>query len=58
MMRKFVVYNWLVLAVLSVMVGIYITVFETFLKDKAYLYFLLSGIFGLVFIKQKNKHKL
>ena len=57
-MRKIVVYNWLVLAVLSLMVGIYITVFETFLKDKAYLYFVLAVVFGLVFYKQKNKHHL
>jgi hypothetical protein len=57
-MRKFIVYNWLVLAVLSIMVGVYITIFETFIKDKAYLYFILSGVFGLVFYKQKAKHKL
>lgn len=57
-MRKLVVYNWLVLAVLAVMVGIYISIFESFFKDKAYLYFLLSGGFGLLFYKQKIKHNL
>ncbi len=57
-MRKFIVYNWLVLAVLSVMVGLYITIFETFLRDKAYLYLILAAIFGLLFYKQKLKHKV
>lgn len=55
-MRKWIVYNWLVLAVLSLLVSIYISIFESFLKDKGYLYVVLSLVFGLLFYKQKNKH--
>lgn len=54
-MQKVVVYNWLVLAILSLLVCLYITVFETFLKDKAYLYLLLTMVFGLLFYKQRKK---
>jgi FtsH-binding integral membrane protein len=54
-MQKIIVYNWLVLAILSLMVCIYITVFETFIKDKAYLYLMLTILFGLLFYKQRNK---
>ncbi len=57
-MRKIIVYNWLALGVLSVMAGVYISVFETFFRDKAYLYFGLAIVFGLLFYKQKAKHKV
>jgi hypothetical protein len=54
-MQKLIVYNWLVLAILSVLVCLYITLFETFFKDKAYLYLLLTIVFGLLFYKQRKK---
>ena len=54
-MQKIIIYNWLVLAILSLLVCLYITIFETFLKDKAYLYLLLSVVFGLLFYKQRTK---
>jgi hypothetical protein len=55
-MRKIIVYNWLVLAILSVLVCAYISLFEHFVKDKAYLFLLLAIIFGLLFYKQRQKH--
>lgn len=55
-MQKFIVYNWLVLAILSILVCIYISIFEHFVKDKAYLYILLAIVFGLLFYKQRQKH--
>jgi hypothetical protein len=55
-MQKFIVYNWLVLAILSVLVCTYISFFENFVDDKAYLYILLAIIFGIVFYKQRKKH--
>lgn len=53
-MQKVIIYNWLVLAILSLMVCVYITVFETFLRDKAYLYLLFAIGFGLLFYKQRK----
>lgn len=55
-MQKLIVYNWLVLAILSVLVCMYISIFEHFVKDKAYLYIVLAIIFGLLFYKQRQKH--
>jgi hypothetical protein len=54
-MKKLIVYNWLILAVLSLLVCIYISIFETFLRDKAYLYLLLALVFGLLFYKQRKQ---
>jgi hypothetical protein len=53
-MQKFIVYNWLLLAVVSLLVCIYITVFESFLKDKGYLYVVLTLLFGALFIVKKK----
>ncbi|MES2779841.1 MAG: hypothetical protein V4651_08060 [Bacteroidota bacterium] len=55
-MQKLIVYNWLVLAILSILVCAYISIFENFLKDKAYLYIILAIVFGLLFYKQRQKH--
>lgn len=54
-MQKLIIYNWLVLAILSLMVCLYITIFETFLRDKAYLYLLLTIVFGLLFYRQRKR---
>ena len=54
-MQKVLIYNWLVLAILSLLVCLYITIFETFFKDKAYLYLLLTIVFGLLFYRQRKK---
>lgn len=54
-MQKLIVYNWLVLAILSLMVCLYITIFETFLRDKAYLYLLLTIVFGLLFYRHRKR---
>jgi hypothetical protein len=54
-MQKLIVYNWLILAILSLLVCIYISIFETFVKDKAYLYLLLAIVFGLLFYKQRKR---
>jgi multisubunit Na+/H+ antiporter MnhF subunit len=54
-MQKLIIYNWLVLAILSLMVCVYITIFESFLRDKAYLYILLALVFGLLFYRQRKK---
>lgn len=53
-MQKVIIYNWLVLAILSLLVCLYITIFETFFMDKGYLYLLLAIVFGLLFYRQRK----
>jgi hypothetical protein len=55
-MQKFILYNWLIIAVVALMVGIYISIFENFIEGKAYLFFILTIVFGVIFfIKKKRK---
>jgi hypothetical protein len=55
-MQKLIRYNWIIIAIASLMVGIYIGVFENFIEGKAYLYFLITIIFGVTFyIKMKKE---
>ena len=54
-MKKLILYNWLALAAASLLVGLYITLFEHFLKDKAYLYFIMAIGFGVLFIFKRKK---
>jgi uncharacterized membrane protein YiaA len=64
-MHKLIIYNWLVLAVASLLVGVYIGIFESFLKDKGYLFIVLAVVFGALFLvkrkglngKGKKSHK-
>lgn len=53
-MQKWIVYNWLALAILALLVAGYIAVFEHFLKDKGYLYIVLALIFGLLFYRKRH----
>lgn len=53
-MQKLIIYNWLVLAILSLFVCLFIAIFESFVKDKAYLYLILSIVFGILFFKQRK----
>lgn len=54
-MQKLIFYNWLILAVASLLVCVYISIFEDFVKDKAYMYLLLALVFGFVYYKQRSK---
>ncbi len=55
-MQKFILYNWLIIAIVALMVGVYISIFENFIEGKAYLYFIIAIVFGVIFfIKIKKK---
>lgn len=56
-MQKLIAYNWLALAVVSLLVGIYISIFESFFKDKGYIYIVLTIVFGLFFLVKKKGTK-
>lgn len=57
MMKKILVYNWLILAVSSLFTALYITLFEQFWAGKAYWYLLLAAAFAWAFFKQRNTVK-
>jgi hypothetical protein len=54
-MQKLIAYNWLALTAISLLVGIYISIFESFFKDKGYLYIILTLIFGALYLYKKKK---
>lgn len=53
-MQKWILYNWLILAVLSFFVAIYIAIFEHFFKDKGYLYVILAIVFGILYYRKSK----
>jgi uncharacterized membrane protein YiaA len=54
-MKRIIFYNWLVLAITSFLVGIYISIFEHVLKDKGYLYFIMALLFAVIFYYRRKK---
>jgi hypothetical protein len=53
-MEKWILRNWLILAILCLLVGFYIAIFENFVKDKAYIFFLLTILFTYVWLKKRG----
>jgi len=57
-MHNFIVRNWLILAIASLLVAIYITIFDGFVNGKAYMFFALATLFGVVYyLRQKKASK-
>ena len=54
-MHNFIVRNWLILAIASLLVAVYITIFEGFIVGKAYMFFALSLVFGAVYYFRLKK---
>lgn len=54
-MQKWILYNWAVIAITALLVGVYISIFEDFVKDKGYLYFIIALLFGAIFYFQRKK---
>ena len=55
-MEKWILRNWLVMAIICLLVGFYISIFEDFVAGKAYLYFILTIVFTIVWLKKKRKY--
>ena len=54
-MQKWILYNWIIIAIAAFLVGIYISIFESFVSDKAYFYFIIAIVFGVIFyLKMKR----
>ncbi len=54
-MHHFIVRNWLILAIASLLVAIYVTIFDGFVAGKAYMFFILALIFGAVYYFRLKK---
>lgn len=54
-MHNFIVRNWLILAIASILVAVYITIFEGFIVGKAYMFYALSLVFGAVYYFRLKK---
>ncbi len=54
-MQNFILRNWLILAISSLLVGIYISIFDGFVAGKAYMFFILAIVFGLVYYLRLKK---
>jgi hypothetical protein len=48
-MQRFILRNWLILAITSILVAIYIWIFDGFVQGKSYMFFLLSVFFGVIY---------
>lgn len=53
-MEKWILRNWFVMAIICLLVGFYISIFENFVEGKAYLYFILTIIFTIVWLKKRD----
>ncbi len=53
-MEKWILRNWLIIAIISLLVGFYISFFEDFVKGKAYLYFILAIVFTFIWLKKRG----
>ena len=54
-MYNFIIRNWLVLAISSLFVAVYITIFDGFVAGKAYMFFILALVFGVVYYLRLKK---
>ncbi len=54
-MDKWIVRNWLILSIASLIVGFWIAFFEDFVKGKAYMFFILFIVFAWLWLKKSGK---
>jgi hypothetical protein len=54
-MDKWITRNWLLLSILSLVIGFWVAFTEDFVADKAYMFFILAMIFGFVWLKKTGK---
>ncbi|GAB1449145.1 MAG: hypothetical protein LCH37_09945 [Bacteroidetes bacterium] len=54
-MDRWILRNWLILSIASLAVGFWIAFFEHFVKDKAYMFFILAIVFFITWLKKSGK---
>jgi hypothetical protein len=54
-MDKWILRNWLILAISSLVIGFLVAILEDFVAGKAYMFFILAIVFTFVWLKKSNK---
>jgi len=54
-MDKWILRNWLILAISALIIGFLVAILEDFVAGKAYMFFILSVIFFYVWLKKTRK---
>lgn len=54
-MDKWILRNWLILAIASLAVGFTVAFREDFVQGKAYVFFILAIVFTLVWLRKSGK---
>lgn len=54
-MDKWILRNWLILAIASLAVGFMVAILEDFVSGKAYMFFILAIVFTYVWLKKSGK---
>ncbi|MEN9458029.1 MAG: hypothetical protein RL135_603 [Bacteroidota bacterium] len=54
-MDKWILRNWLILAIASLCIGFLVSFLEDFVKGKAYMFFILAIVFTYVWLKKSGK---
>lgn len=54
-MQRFIVQNWLILAIASLLVALYIWLFEGFIQGKSYMFVILSVVFGGIYWRNRKR---
>lgn len=55
-LQKIILLNWFIIAISALLVGTYISIFESFVAGKAYLFFIIALVTGFVsYRKYKGK---
>ncbi len=54
-MDKWILRNWLILAIASLFTGFMVAILEDFVAGKAYMFFILAIVFTYVWLKKSGK---
>jgi hypothetical protein len=54
-MQQFLIRNWLILAIASLLVAVYTWIFDGFVDGKSYMFLILTVAFGAVYYWQSKK---
>lgn len=54
-MQHFITRNWLILSIASILVALYVWIFDGFIQGKAYVFVLLAAVFLGIYLRKQKK---
>lgn len=54
-MQRLILLNWLIIAIAALLVGVYVSIFESFIEGKAYVFFIVAILSGVLFYFKQKK---